>query len=115
MSSSSSHARAADYALSGDPPWPHLCAVHFDDWRVIVAFPILDEVVTLKIGPHNPTNDPYKEIADELGVPVSTVERTKPPCCDPEGEPPVDSAVVEQLESAFSRLTRRQQRERTRG
>lgn len=39
--------RAADYALSGDPPWPHLCAVHFDGWRVIVAFPTAGEVAIL--------------------------------------------------------------------
>lgn len=106
--------RAADYALSGDPPWPHLCALHFDGWRMIVAFPAPDEVAILKIAPHDRANDPYREIADELGVPVSTDERTKPPCCDPHGEPPVDPAVVEQLDAAFSKLTRRQQRERSR-
>lgn len=31
--------RAADYALSGPSPWPHLCAVHFDGWRVVIASP----------------------------------------------------------------------------
>lgn len=106
--------RAAGYALSGEPPWPHLCAVHFDGWRVIVAFPAADEVAIVKVAPHDQANDPYREIADELRVPVSTDERTKPPCCDPQGEPPVDAAVVEQLDAAFSKLTRRQQRERSR-
>jgi hypothetical protein len=105
--------RAADYALSGDPPWPHLCAVHFDGWRVIVAFPTTAEVVILKISPHDPSNDPYREIAEELGVPVSTVPRTKPPCCDPAGDPPVDEAILAQLDAVFGKLTRREQRERS--
>jgi hypothetical protein len=100
--------RAADYALSGDPPWPHLCAKHFDGWRVIVAFPTLDEVVILKIARHDRAHDPYREIADELGVPVSTARRTKPPCCDPAGVPPVDQEILERLEGAFSKLSRPQ-------
>ncbi len=106
--------RAADYALSGDPPWPHLCAVHFEGWRVIIAFPTAEEVAILKIAPHNPANDPYREIAEELGVPVSTAPRTKPPCCDPAGNPPVDPTILDQLDAAFGRLTRGEQRERTR-
>jgi hypothetical protein len=59
-----------------------------------------EEVAILKIGPHDPANDPYREVADELGVPVSTAPRTKPPCCDPAGDPPLDPQVVEQLEAA---------------
>jgi hypothetical protein len=106
--------RAADYALSGDPPWPHLCAVHFDGWRVIVAFPTAGEVAILKIAPHDAANDPYREIAEELGVQVSTAARTKPPCCDPAGDPPDDQAILDQLDAAFGRLTRRKQRERSR-
>ena len=106
--------RAADYALSGDPPWPHLCAVHFDGWRVIVAFPTAGEVAILKIAPHDAANDPYREIAEELGVPVSTAPRTKPPCCDPAREPPVDQTILDQLDAAFGRLTRREQRDRSR-
>jgi hypothetical protein len=55
---------------------------------VIVAFPTAVEVAILKIAPHDPGNDPYRELAEELGVPLSTAPRTKPPCCDPLGDPP---------------------------
>lgn len=106
--------RAADYALSGPPPWPHLCAVHFDGWRVVIVFPAEDEVAILKIAPHDPRHDPYHEIAQDLSLPVSTEPRTKPPCCDPDGEPPVNSQIVADIEAAFSALTRRQRRQRSR-
>lgn len=106
--------RAAGYALSGPPPWPHLCSVHFDGWRVVVAFPADDEVTVVKIAEHDPDTDPYCEIADELGLAVSTEERTKPPCCGPDGEPPIDPQVVEDFGAAFKALTRRERRERSR-
>jgi hypothetical protein len=106
--------RAADYALSGPPPWPHLCAIHFGGWRVIVAFPADDEVAITKIAPHDPSSDPYRELAEDLGIPVSAEERTKPPCCDPDGEPPVDAQIVDDIQAAFAALTQRERRERSR-
>ncbi len=106
--------RAAGYALSGPPPWPHLCSVHFDGWRVVVAFPAEDAVTVVKIAVHDPDTDHYREIADELGLAVSTEERTKPPCCDPDGDPPIDPQVVEDFSAAFEVLTRRERRERSR-
>lgn len=106
--------RAADYALSGPPPWPHLCAVHFDGWRVVVGFPAEDEVAVIKIARHDAASDPYREIADDLGLPASTEPRTKPPCCDPEGEPPIDPHLIDDLQAAFAALTQRERRERSR-
>jgi hypothetical protein len=106
--------RAADYALSGAPPWPHLCAVHFDGWRVVVAFPTDDEVAIVKIARHDPSTDPYREIAEDLGIPVSIEPRTKPPCREPDGEPPVDPELVENVQAAFTALTQREQRQRSR-
>jgi hypothetical protein len=106
--------RAADYALSGPPPWPHLCAVHFDGWRVVVAFPAEDEVAIMKIAPHDPSSDPYREIADELQIPVSAEPRTRPPCCHPDGEPPVDPDIVTTVQASFDALTQRERRERSR-
>lgn len=106
--------RAADYALSGPPPWPHLCAVHFNGWRIVVAFPAEDEVAIVKIARHDASGDPYREIADDLGLPVSTEPRTKPPCCDPDGEPPVDPQLVENVQAAFAALSQRERRQRSR-
>lgn len=106
--------RAADYALSGPPPWPQLCAAHFDGWRVVVAFPSEEEVAILQIAPHDPSSDPYREIAEDLGIAVSTEPRTKPSCCDPDGEPPVDPELVSNVHDAFAALTRRERRDRSR-
>lgn len=106
--------RAADYSLSGPPPWPHLCAVHFDGWRVVIAFPTDDEVAIVKIARHDPVSDPYREIAEDLGIPVSTEPRTKPPCCEPDGTPPLDPELVENVQSAFAALTQRERRQRSR-
>lgn len=68
----------------------------------------------MKIAPHEAHRDPYREIAEELGVPISTAPRTKPPCCDPDGEPPVDAQLVADLQAAFDALTRRERRRRSR-
>lgn len=106
--------RAADYALSGPPPWPHLCAAHFDIWRVIVAFPTDDEVAIVKIARHDPASDPYREIAEDLGIPLSTEPRKKPPCCEPDGTPPVDPELVDNVQAAFAALTQRERRQRSR-
>lgn len=106
--------RGADYALSGPPPWPHLCAVHVDGWRLVVAFPAADEVTIIKIAPHDQAHDPYRKIADDLSIPISTEPRTTPPCCDPDGTPPVDDRVVADVEAAFAALTRRERRQRSR-
>lgn len=106
--------RAADYALSGPPPWPHLCAVHVDGWRVVIAFPSNDEVTIVKIARHDSSTDPYREIAADLNLPVSTEPRTKPPCCEPDGDPPIDAELVENVRASFAALTRRERRQRSR-
>jgi len=58
--------------------------------------------------------DPYREIAQELGISVSAEPRTKPPCCEPAGDPPVDAELVAKVEGAFATLTQRERRQRSR-
>ena len=106
--------KAADYSLSGDPPWPHLCSRHVGALRIIVAFPEDRVVAVVKIAAHDPATDPYAEIANDLGIAVSTAERTKPPCCDPNGLPRVDGSVVDDIEASLKALSRRARRERSR-
>lgn len=96
--------RAADYALSGPEPWPRLCSIHVDGWRIVVAFPAADEVAVVKVAPHDSSSDPYRGIAAALGIEVSGAPRTKPKCC-PDGTPPVDPGLVDRMEAAFARLT----------
>lgn len=99
---------AAGYALSGDDPWPRLCSKHVGPYRVIVSFPEDGAVAVMKIAKHDDTTDPYVELAREIGLEVSTDERTKPPCCD--GTPVVDATLADRLEEHFAQLTRSQAR-----
>lgn len=104
--------QAAGYALSGPHPWPGLCSVHVEDWRILVTFPAADEVTVVKIARHAADSDPYAEVAEELGIPASTTPRTKPPCCQPDGEAPVDETIAARIEDAYARLTRKDRRRR---
>lgn len=58
--------------------------------------------------------DGYRALAEELGLSVSTEERTKPPCCGPDGEPPIDPQLIEDTDAAFKVMTRRERRSRSR-
>ena len=102
---------AAGYRLSGPPPWNKICSTHLGSYRVLVAFPSDTEVVVLKVAPHDDNTDPYAEIAHEFGIAVSAAERTKPACCDPDGDH-VSAEVVDQYDVAFDRMTRRERRAR---
>ena len=106
--------KSAGYALSGDPPWPHLCSRHVGSLRIVVAFPEDGVVAVVKIASHDPATDPYLEIANDLGIAVSTAERTKPPCCDETGLPRVDGSIVDDIEASMKALSRRERRERSR-
>lgn len=65
---------------------------------MLIAFPDLDEVVVIEIGRHDPRrarkiyDDIYGRLA--LAAPPSG-KRTKPPCCDATGSPPVDPVLLE--------------------
>jgi hypothetical protein len=97
--------RVAGYSLSGDTPWPKLCSKHIgEDWRVVVAFQADDSIVIIKIALHDDKRDPYAEIAVELNVPISTAERTKPPCCEDGVPPMLDQEVLDTLSQAFRNL-----------
>jgi hypothetical protein len=97
--------RAAGYALSGPDPWPRLCSHHIDDtWRVIVAFDAEGVPVVLKIAQHTDTSDPYADIANELAIPISAAERTKPPCCEDGNHNVLDEAAIEAINDAYKRL-----------
>jgi len=69
-----------------------------DSWRVLIAFPDPDEVAVIEIGRHDPrrARKIYDDIYRRLGLagPPSG-KRTKPPCCDMTGSPPVDPVLLE--------------------
>ena len=63
------------------------------NWRVIFGFAAGDEIAILRIGQHDERKgrNVYDEIYGALGLPAApTGRRTKPPCCDEQGEGDID-------------------------
>jgi hypothetical protein len=97
---------AGDYRLTGSKV-DHICVIHLrdrrgkelaDNWRVLIAFPGPDEVAVIDIGRHDPkrARKIYDDIYGRLGLAAPpSGKRTKPPCCDATGLPPVDPVLLE--------------------
>jgi hypothetical protein len=83
-----------------------LCARHIkglrQPWRVLIGFPTLEEIAILLVERHDRIRNVYLRVYEVLGVQEPSGERTKPPCCDQAGAPPLDSALVRVFETAVS-------------
>jgi len=84
---------ALAYRLTGDVPLSRLCVKHLRAaLRVVVAFESPRRACVLLVGAHDaadPGLDVYTELYELLGAaPPEGASRTKPPCCDDDGEPP---------------------------
>jgi len=104
--------RAAHYRLEG-AGLDRICCRHLHGaWRMIVAFPAVDQVCVLLVGEHNPraSSNVYGRLYQGLGIGPPVGERDKPPCCPDANKPPVDEELVER----FLELGRRLQSERRR-
>lgn len=74
---------------------------------MLTAWPTDDEVIVLAIARHDSTaEDVYATLLTALDLAVPDEERQKPPCCDDEGNPPVDEAVALEIAAALTRQTR---------
>lgn len=94
---------AGDYRLTGTAV-DHLCCTHLKrvtgGWRVIFGFAETDEIAILRIGQHDQRvgRNVYDEIYGALGLPAPPKgPRTKPPCCDEEGQGDVDLAFSDDV------------------
>lgn len=106
---------AAGYRLTG-LTLERLCMVHlYGSWRLLLAFPEPDLAVVIDIGEHLVSDhhrDIYTRLYEALGTEPSQETRTKPPCCDDTGIPPVTAELVDDLTNAYRALTRRRPRQR---
>lgn len=106
--------RAAHYRLSGAGV-EHLCVLKLrDNFRMVLLFPVEDEVAVLLVGPHereNPGLDIYRRLYEALGVEVPDDEHRRPACCE-DGQPPVDPEVLEHLIDRTKELKRQKRRTR---
>jgi len=99
---------AADYRLTGEV-LERICVIKLPyDYRMLIAFPSEQEVAVLLVGRHvrSPTLDIYTRLYQALGLEAPTSERTKPPCCEEQDEPPVDDALVDRFRDGVKRLRR---------
>jgi hypothetical protein len=92
---------ALGYRLTGAEPLPQLCVKHLrGSDRVVVAFE--DEIAWgLLVGPHAEGDrraNIYASLYELVDLARPRLPRTKPPCCDEDGEPPVlDEKLLDQL------------------
>jgi hypothetical protein len=80
-------------------------------WRLLTAFEAADRCILLLVAEHTRTENPYHLIYDALDIGEPAEPRTKPSCCDPAGEPPVDADLAARLETGLADLARTLQRQ----
>jgi hypothetical protein len=100
---------AADYRLSGDAV-DRICSLHlYGRFRALVCFPDNESILILLVGEHlrGHPDDVYDSLYELLGIATPEARRAKPPCCDGEGEPPVDPDLVDRFRTSANRLRRR--------
>jgi hypothetical protein len=102
--------KAGDYRLTGDDI-EHICSVQiYGRHRILVCFPEEGSVVVLLVGEHlrdSPDLDVYRSLYRALGLPEPSGERTKPPCCNEDGEAPIDSDLLDRFRVGAKALARR--------
>jgi hypothetical protein len=99
---------AADYRLTGDTV-NRVCALNFyAGYRALVCFPEEERVVVVLIAEHDRgSKDVYTALYELLRISQPTGKRSKPPCCDEDGEPPIDPELLDRLVTAAKGLCRR--------
>jgi hypothetical protein len=111
----SSGCDAAGYRLTG-PVLGRLCMVHlYGSWRLLLAFAEPDVAVVIDIGEHLGSDrhrDIYARLYEAIGTAPGQEARTKPPCCDDTGLPPVTAELVDDLIDAYRALIERRPRRR---
>lgn len=95
------------YRLTGEL-FERICCVHlWGSHRLLACFPNANEIIVLIVGKHDDSDrDVYRILLRLLELPDLEEIRTKPPCCDAEGKPPVADELVDRLESASRKVVR---------
>ena len=87
----------------------HICSRHlYADDRMLVAWLAEDHAVVLAVGRHDrSSNDVYALLLESLELEVPDDAREKPPCCDDDGMPPVDTGIAGAIADAVDQRRRR--------
>jgi hypothetical protein len=75
-------------------------------WRLLTVFEAPDRCILLLVAEHTRTANPYRLLYAALGITEPEEPRTKPPCCNSDGQPPIDPHVVARFERGLRDLAR---------
>jgi hypothetical protein len=93
--------RLAGETLSG------ICRLDlYGAWRLLTVFEAPDRCVLLLVAEHTRSASPYSLVYAALGIDEPEEPRTKPSCCDADGQPPVDPDLAQQFERGLRDLGR---------
>jgi len=79
----------------------------YGPWRLLTVFEAPDRCILLLVVEHTRTANPYKLLYEALHIGEPEEPRTKPPCCDPHGQPSVDPELAGRFEEGLRQLTPR--------
>jgi hypothetical protein len=98
---------AAGVRLPGEAALPGVCRLDlYGAWRLLTVFEAPDRCVLLLVSEHTRSANPYRLLYAALGIGEPEDPRTKPSCCDAEGQPPIGADLAEQFECGLRDLGR---------
>jgi hypothetical protein len=75
-------------------------------WRLLTTFEAPDRCILLLVAEHTRSANPYQLLYDALGIDEPEEPRSKPACCDSEGQPALASDLVQRFERGLRDLAR---------
>jgi hypothetical protein len=79
----------------------------YGTWRLLTTFEAPDRCILLLVAEHTRSANPYQLLYEALGIDEPQEPRSKPTCCDSEGQPPVAPNLVQRFEHGLRDLARR--------
>jgi hypothetical protein len=75
-------------------------------WRLLTTFEAPDRCILLLVAEHTRSANPYQLLYEALSIDDPKEPRSKPACCDSEGQPPVAPDLVQRFEHGLRDLAR---------
>jgi hypothetical protein len=79
----------------------------YGTWRLLTTFEAPDRCILLLVAEHTRSANPYQLLYEALGIDEPQEPRSKPTCCDSEGQPPVAPNLAQRFEHGLRDLARR--------
>jgi hypothetical protein len=79
----------------------------YGSWRLLTVFEAADRCILLLVAEHTRAANPYQLLYEALQISEPEEPRTKPPCCDPHGQPPINPDLSRRFEEGLRQLTPR--------